>query len=237
MKRLTLLAVAAIFIMTMAGAASAVPRLQTYIVGSSYHDFYKQEFQSWITNSQNFDLKVVGYWNPAAGAGSSLLGATNPGYDYMDCYLMLSVPHEDCGRIWINGNELTGFGGYSASLPSGVSPSALTRLHLPTLLAGAFSFQSVGRIDNDQINAHEYSRSGIGNPGWGDEILLNVVVSGYSWAHFDAVGVDSYGRTYTNAFSSDASYYRNCAAPEPGTLSLLGLGLLGMIPILRRKKD
>jgi hypothetical protein len=110
---------------------------------------------------------------------------------------------------------------------------------MPNGIAGGFAFKGIGRIDNNRRNAHEYSCNGIGNPGWGDEILLNVVVSGYSWTHFDAVGVDSKGNTFTNPYSHDASYYRdhNHATPEPGTLSLLGLGLLGMIPVLRRKKD
>jgi hypothetical protein len=102
---------------------------------------------------------------------------------------------------------------------------------------GQFGFMNIGRIDNDQINAYDYMSGSMSNPGWGDEILLNVVVSGYSWTHFDAVGVDSHDRTYTNPYSHDASYYRDKhATPEPGTLSLLGLGLLGMVPILRRKR-
>jgi hypothetical protein len=237
MKRLTPFAVAIVFIMIMVSGAAAVPRLQTYIVGSDYYNFYRQEFRSWITNSNSFDLKVVGYWRPASLACSSMpSGAYCGGYDFMDCYLMLSMPQGESGRIWINGNEITGFGSYRSNLPDGIHPNPFTRYHLPAAF-GSFNFQGIGRIDNDQINARDYSPGGTSTPGWGDEILLNVVVSGYSWAHFDAIGVDSYGRTFTNSFSNDASYYRKYATPEPGTLSLLGLGLLGIIPILRRKRD
>jgi hypothetical protein len=238
MKKLTSLILTGIFLTIMAGGAYAVPRLQTYIVGSTYQDFYRQEFNSWITNSNNFDVKVVGYWQSAGGGSSSMLGSSQSGggYDFMDTHLVVSTPIGQSGTVWINGVEMTGFGGYWANMPGGVNPNPLLRFHMPAAF-GRFNFTSIGRIDNDQVNAYEYSHNGIGNPGWGDEILLNIVVSGYDWAHFDAVGVDRYGRTYTNPYSSDASYYGNYATPEPGTLSLLGLGLLGMIPILKRKKD
>lgn len=235
MKQLTSLALTSLLLLIVAGAALAVPRLQTYIVGSTYHDFYRQEFNSWITNSTNFDLKVVGYWQPAANGGTS----QNPPcrYDFMDTFLMVSTPIGQSGTVWINGIEMTGFGGYWATLPDGLHPNPSLRNHRPASL-GRFQFASIGRIDNNQINAYDYTRSGIGNPGWGDEILLNIVVSGYSWAHFDAAGIDRYGSTFTNPYSRDASYYRdgNHAVPEPGTLSLLGLGILGMIPILRKKR-
>jgi len=236
MKKLTLLAVTILSLMVMVEAGYAVPRLQTYIVGSAYHDFYRQEFQSWVTNSADFDIKVVGYWHPADELPMSGYKAMRSGPDYMDCFLLVSTPQGQAGRIYINGIEMTSFGDYSSNIPDGVNPRPSLRCHMP-VLGSSVAFQEIGRIDNSAANAYQYSSSGLCNPGWGDEILLNIVVQGYSWAHFDAAGIDAHGRTYTSPYSSDASYYNNCATPEPGTLSLLGLGLLGIIPILRRKRD
>ncbi len=239
MKRLTALAVMSLFLLVIAGNALAVPRLQTYIVGSTYERLHSLERDSWITNSTNFDLKVVGYWNPASGGGgSTALGHGRSGrmYDFMNTYLMISTPIGQAGTVWINGVEMTDFGGYWSNLPGELDPNPSLRFHMPAAI-GRFGFMNIGRIDNDQINAYDYMSGSMTNPGWGDELLLNVVVSGYSWTHFDAVGVDSHGRTFTNPYSHDASYYNDRhATPEPGTLSLLGLGLLGMVPILKRKR-
>lgn len=223
-----------VLLMTVVGSALAVPRLQTYIVDSKYYGYYRQEAMSWVTRNSSFDLKVVGYWQSAGGSSGILGSRSAPAYDYLDCYLMMAAPQNQSGTIWVNGIEITSFTPYSTALPSDINPSSTLGSHAPAANS-RMSFLNIGRIDNNQVGAHDYSPFlGMCNPGWGDEILLNVVVSGYSWTHFDAAGIDSKGCTYVNSYCRDASYYY--ATPEPGTLSLLGLGLLGMIPILKRAK-
>lgn len=235
-KRLTT-GLAVLAVLVWAGSATAVPRLQTYIVDSKYsfnYGFY--DSGSWLTNTNQFDLKVVGYWQPDGSlSGSGTLGRNflrNPGYDYMDCFLAMSVPRGQSGRIWINGVEINSFDSYFSAIPDGTSPSWRLPLTRPAIF-GRYNFHDIGRIDNDQVGAHHYGYGKIYSPGWGDEIMMNVVVSGFDWAHFDAIGVDSQGRTWTNSQLHDSSYF---ATPEPSTLSLLGIGLLGIAPLLRRKK-
>ncbi|OQX83326.1 MAG: hypothetical protein B6D63_06420 [Candidatus Latescibacteria bacterium 4484_7] len=238
MKRLVIIAVTSILMLSIAATAFAAPRLQTYIVGSKYHWRYGLDRSSWVTNNQNFDLKVVGYWrrySPSASRwNSNFLGCHQgqPRYDYLNTYVVISVPKKQSGQVWINGVEVQTFSDYLDAVPGDVSPAGYLRWHRPSRF-GKFNFTNIGVIDNDQINAMHYNHGRIMSPGWGDEILLNIVVRGYDWAHFDAVGVNSRGRTFTNPPGYDSSYF---ATPEPGTLSLLGLGLLGLVPIIRRKK-
>ncbi|MBU8920323.1 MAG: choice-of-anchor N protein [Bacteroidales bacterium] len=240
MKKITLLSLTAIVILATFGSAYAVPRLQTYIVDSEYAERYSSiDSRSWITHSQEFDLKVVGYWGVSAtteydigGGYVPFVTSSVPTYDYMDCYLAISVPWNESGTVWINGVEINSFYTYGASVPVGAFPDIYLST-LPPALYGKFNFHNIGRIDNDQASAWHYDHGIIGAAGWGDEILMDVVVSGFDWAHFDAIGVDSKGRTYTNSYCHDSSYF---ATPEPGTLSLLGLGLIGIAPLLRKKK-
>jgi hypothetical protein len=150
----------------------------------------------------------------------------------MDCYLAMSVPRGQTGQIFVNGVEISAFESWVNSIPAGTNPSPSLLFNGPGILKD-YSFLNIGRIDNNQLGALHYGFGQIGTPGWGDELTMNVVVRGFSAAHFDAIGIDAAGNTITNSQFHDTSYY---ATPEPSTLSLLGLGLLGIAPLLRRKK-
>ncbi len=234
MKRTLMTGVAALAILTLAGAVSAVPRLQTYIVDSQYS--YGNFSGSYTTSSSQFDLKVVGFWQengiPSKSGRMTRDFLRQPGYDYMDCYLAMSVPEGQSGRIWINGVEINSFDSYFEAVPPGASPSSELTFADPAT-QGRYNFHSIGRIDNDQIGAYNYGYDRIYSPGWGDELLMDVVVKGFDWANFDVIGVDSQGKTWTNPLDHHSSYF---ATPEPSTLSLLGIGLLGIAPLLRKKK-
>lgn len=240
MKKLNLPALAIMTVMVLAGSAAAVPRLQTYIVDSGYSDSYGLLDQSsWLTHSQEFDLKVVGYWREAStvstfngGKDRPFEASSLPTYDYMDCYLAISVPTNQSGTVWVNGVEINTFYQYKDAALSSASPAWYLDYLMPNTF-GDYNLHHVGTIDNDQIDAWHYDHGIIGTPGWGDEILMDVVVRGFDWTHFDAIGIDSRGTVYSSSYSHDSSYF---ATPEPGTLSLLGIGLLGLAPLMRKKK-
>ncbi|MBN2070079.1 MAG: choice-of-anchor N protein [Candidatus Krumholzibacteriota bacterium] len=234
MKRFHVFTAAMLAAVLFAGSAVAVPRIQTYITDSRYENFHSiLDQRSWITNSQEFDLHVVGYWGEVnRDAINSGIDYCYPTRDYMECYVAISVPICQSGTIWINGEEISTFYNFGDAVPPGADPAWYLRWAPPATF-GKFNFYKAGVIDNSQPNAWHYDHGLIHSPGWGDEKILDVVVKGFSWTHFDAIGIDARGVTYTNPWDYDATYFYS--TPEPGTLSLLGLGLLGIAPLLRRK--
>jgi len=237
MKRSIFMSLAMLTVLAVAMPVAAVPRLQTYIVDSQYSIHTSGlDFGTWVSNSSNFDLKVVGYWGEASKSSISGINDrsmyTAPAYDYMDCYLAMSVPKGQMGQIFVNGVEISAFEKWFDAIPTGTTPSLAVPVLSPSFSA-QYSFLDIGRIGNSKVNALHYGFGQISSPGWGDEITLDVTVRGFEWAHFDAIGIDANGNTWTNSQFHDSSYH---ATPEPSTLSLLGLGLLGIVPLLRRKK-
>jgi len=244
MKKLYTIAIAAFLVFSLAVSASAAPRLQTYITGSRY-EFWGNGLDqfSCVTNSQQFNLSIVGSWGPDAdiisgGGGANMLEGVNstlPTYDYLDTYLSISVPKNQSGSVFINGQQITVFEKHFDAVPEGRHSA---RYHPWTnSKTSSFNFQDVGRMTNEGVADWHYGYNGLTARVQGFEMNFDVVVEGFDWVNFGAVGVNSKGQRRftrrTNMSHYDSNYF---TTPEPGTLSLLGLGLLGIAPFIKRKK-
>ena len=216
--------VAALFVLIVVGYASpslAVPRLQSYIWNSSYISDGIPDQGTWVTSNDNFFVTTAAYWKEFEFSDLCSYDS-RPAYDYIDCYLRVGVPKGETGNIMINGIAINSL----VSTP----PPILAPLTLGEI---DYKYVRVGELSNCYVGALHFDHGVIHEPGWGSMKTAFVSVSGYSSVLFDATGLDSRGRAYINPQTHDARY---CTTPEPGTLSLLGLGLLGAVPFIRRKR-
>lgn len=201
-----------ITLVSISSAALALPDLQVYIPDAQYIVSSSDPWlsESWVTDASPFELWVI-----AAN------GQIN------DAFLTLAIPNNgESGKV-----KLT----YITAVPAGFSdPNEFTEFYSKIYDNGQeVKYPPHGVSDSGFL----FNELKLGDLAAGSTVKFKVEITEFDIVHFDARGngLKTNGKPNTFApFSHDSTYDNK--TPEPASLTLLGLGLFGLLGFKRKKR-
>jgi hypothetical protein len=212
MKKMILLLMS--MALLIVGSANAVPDLQLFIAGGTYD----QSTDTWVTNSSTFDLYVIGAnvamsnvlvsmaLNIPASEdpnGSVAIGVDGTPYDSWTYGTPNLLPPHDIFPAWY-----TEFNSGNYGLIGGVGTTVAPELYNPSTMGYLSNSNTLGEFKKFTIS-----------------------ISGTDYAHFDGFFYFKDRKDHTKIqfapFSKDAES-QHSTVPEPTSMALFGLGMLGM---------
>ena len=220
-------------LLVMSQPAWAQPTFQVYSPDYTYAGDYAPDQDTWFVIDNPFELWVLGAYHTNVTA-------------LTDVKLLVSVPDGETGSITITGASNTGtldplfLGGYSDTsfFPSGTNFNS----HYP--LQGNvsdFLIYDLGSFANNVDDISDYNADDGGSvepTGSKGEIKeFDVAVSGFTWVHFDAYGLETKDINHKLKSSWDISPGSHdvtwIPAPDAILLGSIGIVLVGW---LRRRR-
>lgn len=224
-------AVLLVFILSLVVKSNswAIPTLQLYIEGSTYD----AGTDTWTTNLNNFKIWVIGE-------------------EVQDVQLAIAHAASESGLITLTSTNATGIVDPSIPIDPVFRTNSATTGYLPLLGDGSalpahgiygaettWESYSLGDFNlNDSLIGDYIGGIPTSYPRTGQINAYSVSVpESYSWVHFDAydhIEGKNHSKYIFAPFSHDGESSGSSPVPEPATMVMLGVGVLGLFAL--RKK-